>query len=119
LKQHFQFKDLFHDRPPFQTGILENYKVCALQDTESRELLNEVGGDRDDRGRMVRCLGRLKREVVGTRWVFHVMSIRTTDWEEVGWTKRVAGAGMVKRLEEDIEETIKRRIASNIEKLMN
>jgi hypothetical protein len=91
-KLQFQFADLFHDRPPFVRGELENYQISALQETESKVLLDLNGSPP-----MVRCLGRLKRAIAGPPgWMLHIINIRATDWEEVRWTKRIAGAGMMK-----------------------
>ncbi|KFY26774.1 hypothetical protein V491_01162 [Pseudogymnoascus sp. VKM F-3775] len=39
-KQIFQFADVFHNNPPFVNGVLANYRVSALQERESKELLN-------------------------------------------------------------------------------
>jgi len=83
VKQHFQFADLFHDRPPFLNGILENYKISDLANTESKQLL---GGSSE--GQQVRCLGMMRREFQGKR-VLVIQNIRQTDWEEIGRTKRI------------------------------
>jgi hypothetical protein len=92
FKLHFHFADLFHGRPPFIHGTLENAKISGLQETESRILL-----DVDSHVPMVRCLGRLKRVIAGPPgWMLHIINIRATDWEEVRWTRKVAGAGMMK-----------------------
>ena len=88
-KQHFQFSDLFHGRPPFQSGVLANYKAAALLETESRVFLS--GDDI-----MARCFGRLKRDSSNQRWILLIISIRETDWEEIRWTKRIVSAGIVK-----------------------
>lgn len=91
-KLQFQFADLFHDRPPFIRGELESYKISTLQETESRVLLEWDGSPP-----MVRCLGRLNRTFAGPPgWILHILNIRETDWEEVRWTKGIAGAGMEK-----------------------
>jgi hypothetical protein len=90
-KQRFEFADLFHDRPPFINGTLENFKVCALQETESSRLSGEGSP-----GKMVRCIGRIKRDLTRKCWMLHVINIRATDWEEVRHTKRIAGAGKIK-----------------------
>jgi hypothetical protein len=97
-RQHFQFGDLFHGNPPFVSGLLENVAVSRLQDMESKVLLT-AGGVRygESEGQMVRVLGQLRRVLVGVGWVLHVSQIRETDWEEVRWTKGIAGAGEVKR----------------------
>jgi hypothetical protein len=39
---------------------------------------------------MARCLGRLKRDPRNpAAWLFHIINIRETDWEEIRWTKRI------------------------------
>ncbi|OBT77581.1 hypothetical protein VF21_04564 [Pseudogymnoascus sp. 05NY08] len=86
-KQIFQFADIFHNGPPFVNGVLANYRVSALQERESRELL---AGNREELG-MVRCLGRLKAQVGGNGWMLHLDNIRKSDWEEVRWTRRIVG----------------------------
>jgi hypothetical protein len=90
-KQHFQFADIFHDRPPFMNAVLENYLISTLQESETRVLLGK-----EIAVTMVRCMGRLKRVQKGRGWIFDIINIRATNWEEVRWTKRIAGAGMVK-----------------------
>lgn len=84
-KQHFQFADLFHDRPPFSNGILANYKTTGLVESESRVL---IGSKR----MMVRCLGYLKRDYKNDAWLLHIINIRQTDWEEIKWTRGVVSA---------------------------
>ncbi|KAN0119964.1 hypothetical protein V8E51_002172 [Hyaloscypha variabilis] len=90
-KQHFQFADLWHDRPPFPNGILINYKMSGLVESESKAFLGA------DEGTLARCLGRLKRDSKSaTGWMLHILNIRLTDWEEIRWTKRIVSAGLVK-----------------------
>ena len=92
-KLYFEFADLFHDRPPFIRGTLENSKISSLQETESRMLLGVNGS-----APMTRCLGRLKRAIAGPPgWMLYIINIRPTDWEEVRWTRQIAGAGMAKQ----------------------
>jgi hypothetical protein len=91
-KLYFEFSDLFHDRPPFIRGTLENNKISSLQETESRMLLGVNGT-----APLIRCLGRLKRVIAGPPgWMLYIINIRPTDWEEVRWTTQIAGAGMMK-----------------------
>lgn len=91
-KQHFQFADLWHDRPPYPTGLLANYKSSGLTETESRVFIGASGV-----GVMARCLGTLKREKKsGSGWLLHICSIRQADWEEIRWTRRIVSAGQVK-----------------------
>jgi hypothetical protein len=90
-KQHFQFADLWHDRPPFPNGVLANYKTTGLVESECKAFLGA------DEGRLTRCLGRLKRtSKSATGWMLHIINIRTTDWEEIKWTKRIVSAGLPK-----------------------
>lgn len=84
IKQHFQFLDLWHDRPPLAAGILANYKSTSLAEGESKIFLEGPSG------KMVRCLGRLKRNArhhMG--WILNIINIRETDWEEIIWTRRI------------------------------
>jgi len=91
-KLYFEFADLFHDRPPFICGTLERNRISGLQETESR-MFQRVNGSRP----MTRCLGRLKRIIsVPPGWMLYIINIRPTDWEEVRWTRQIAGAGMEK-----------------------
>jgi hypothetical protein len=90
-KQHFQFADLWHDRPPFPNGVLANYKTTGLVESECKVFLGA------DEGRLTRCLGRLKRDSKSaTGWMLHIINIRTTAWEEIKWTKRIVSAGLLK-----------------------
>jgi len=82
-KQHFQFLDLWHDRPPFTNGILDNFKMTGLAESESRVFLTSGGK------KMARVLGRPKRDVKNQSWWLQVINIRETDWEEIKWTRRI------------------------------
>lgn len=90
--QHFHFADLWHDRPPYPTGVLANYKSSGLAETESKVFVGAPEGI------MARCFGTLRRQTKGTGggWLLHIVSIRETDWEEIRWTKRIVSAGLVK-----------------------
>ncbi|KAG4434511.1 hypothetical protein IFR05_010016 [Cadophora sp. M221] len=90
-KQHFQFADLWHDRPPFPNAILGNYKTSGLAESESRVF---IGAEKHT---MARCIGRLKKNTKNANgWFIEIINIRPTDWEEVKWTKRIVSAGLVK-----------------------
>lgn len=90
-KQHFQFADLWHDRPPFPNGILANYKTSGLAESESRAFIGA------EEYLMARCIGRLRRDVKNsTGWFIDIINVRSTDWEEIKWTKRIVSAGLVK-----------------------
>ncbi|THV54314.1 hypothetical protein BGAL_0029g00080 [Botrytis galanthina] len=82
-KQHFQFADLFHDRPPFAKGILANFKTTGLAESESRAFIES------SESLMARCLGRVKKDVKNDSWLLHIINVRVTDWEEIRWTKRI------------------------------
>ncbi|TGO32044.1 hypothetical protein BHYA_0362g00060 [Botrytis hyacinthi] len=82
-KQHFQFADLFHDRPPFAQGILANFKTTGLAESESRTFIES------SESLMARCLGRVKKDVKNGSWLLHIINVRVTDWEEIRWTKRI------------------------------
>ncbi|KAI9645097.1 hypothetical protein NHQ30_005831 [Ciborinia camelliae] len=82
-KQHFQFSDLFHDRPPFAKGILANFKTTGLAESESKVFIES------SETLMARCLGRVKKDVKNGAWLLHIINVRVTDWEEIRWTKRI------------------------------
>jgi hypothetical protein len=90
-KQHFQFADLWHDRPPFPNGLLTNYETSDLAESESKIFVGV------EEAMMARCLGRLKRDSKSEAgWLIHIVTIRVTDWEEIRWTKRIVSADLVK-----------------------
>ena len=90
-KQHFQFADLWHDRPPFPNGTLANYKTSGLAESESRTFIGA------EEHLMARCIGRMRRDTKkSTGWLMDIINIRPTDWEEIKWTKRIVSAGLVK-----------------------
>lgn len=93
-KQIFQFADIFHNSPPFVSGVLANYRVSALLERESKELLTGVR----EVPEMVRCLGRLKAQVGENGWILHLDNIRKSDWEEVRWTRRIVGIQEVNKV---------------------
>lgn len=89
-KQNFQFGDIFHNKPPFISGVLEKYASSDLQKTESFELITVDQEKREDElGQMVRVLGRVKRVIQGRGYSMDIVNIRKTDWEEVRWTQRI------------------------------
>ncbi|TEY52529.1 hypothetical protein BOTCAL_0256g00050 [Botryotinia calthae] len=82
-KQHFQFTDLFHDRPPFAKGILANFRTTGLAESESKIFIES------SESLMARCMGRVKKDMRTGSWLLHIMNVRVTDWEEIRWTKRI------------------------------
>lgn len=89
-KQNFQFGDMFHNKPPFISGVLEKYASSDIQKTESFELITVDKEKREDElGQMVRVLGRVKRVIQGRGYSMDIVNIRKTDWEEVRWTQRI------------------------------
>lgn len=89
-KQNFQFGDIFHNKPPFISGVLEKYASSDLQKTESFDLITVNQEKREDElGQMVRVLGRVKRVIQGRGYSMDIVNIRKTDWEEVRWTQRI------------------------------
>jgi hypothetical protein len=98
--QHFQFLDLWHDRPPYAPGILMNYKTTGLAESESKIFLE------GKMGKMARCLTRLKRDAKSKMgWLLNIINIRETDWEEIRWTKRiVSGDDLAKRMQDGFKD---------------
>jgi hypothetical protein len=100
--QHFQFLDLWHDRPPYAPGILTNYKTTGLAESESKIFLE------GKMGKMARCLTRLKRDAKSKMgWLLNIINIRETDWEEIRWTKRiVSGDDLAKRMQDGFRDGV-------------
>jgi len=85
--QHFQFTDLFRDQLPYLTGKLQDWKNGSLLDQQSQVFLADWA-----KLMMCRCMAKMMRDAkVQTGWVVCVLSIRETDWSEVGLTKRIFG----------------------------
>lgn len=88
-KQHFQFGDLYTDKPPYLSGLYTLWKGVGLWDNDSKELAGERG-----RGKMVRVLGRIKKKEPrhekepGVEMI--VLSIWEVDWEDIGVAKGIA-----------------------------
>ena len=87
-KQHFQFGDLFTDKPPYLSGLYTLWKGAGLWDNDSKELVGEQG-----RGKMVRVLGRIKKKEPqheqGPAVEMIVLSIWEVDWEDIGIAKGI------------------------------
>ncbi|RFU30194.1 hypothetical protein B7463_g6121, partial [Scytalidium lignicola] len=82
MKQHFKFADLFHDRPPFPSGVILNYNTTGLMEIETSRFL-------EGESVLARCLGTLQKDPKDETWTFHVTNIRETNWSEIAMTKRV------------------------------
>lgn len=75
-KQHFVFKDLYHDKPPHLGGTFELWSQSPLWDADSK-----VFSMPKDGGRMCRLVGRMRR--VEMKWMLEVISIWEASWEDV------------------------------------
>ncbi len=81
-KQHFVFADLFHNHPPFLNGVYELWKGVELWDYDSSLFLVASNVER-----MCRCVGRLKRE--GKGWKFIVLNIWEASWDDIDYVKGI------------------------------
>lgn len=77
-KQHFVFKDLYHDKPPYLTGTFELFDQSELWELDSKTFLTRRPG-----GIMCRCVGRMKR--AEGKWRLEIFSIWEASWEEVDY----------------------------------
>ena len=80
-KQHFVFKDLYHDHPPHLEGSFELWEQSRLWELDSKIFLQPRQG-----GVMCRAVARMRRD--GMKWRLEVLSIWEASWEDV---ERVAG----------------------------
>ncbi|KAI9718777.1 MAG: hypothetical protein M1812_003951 [Candelaria pacifica] len=83
-KQHFQFSDLYHDRPPFLNGIYEGWRGVGLWEYDSSLFLGEEG-----KGRTCRCVGRIKWAKETKGWILLVMNIWADVWDDVAFVKGI------------------------------
>ncbi|KAH8816050.1 hypothetical protein F5884DRAFT_206453 [Xylogone sp. PMI_703] len=83
MKQHFKFADLFHERPPFPTGLLLNYKTTGLMEIETNRFLQT------SESVLARCLGTIQKDAKAETWSLQITNIRETNWNEIAMTRRV------------------------------
>ena len=75
-KQHFVFKDLYHDNPPHLNGTFELWDQSRLWDLDSAAFLTPK-----PEGTMARIIARMKRD--GQKWRLEVLNIWEASWEDV------------------------------------
>ena len=80
-KQHFVFKDLYHDNPPHLNGTFELWDQSRLWELDSVAFLTLK-----PEGTMARVIAKMKRD--GQKWRLEVMNIWEASWEDV---EHVAG----------------------------
>lgn len=90
-KQHFLFKDLYHDKPPYLEGTYELFDQALLWDLDSKPFLKARGP-----GILSRVIARMKRE--GQKWRLEILNIWEASWEDVNY---VAGIYTGETYEED------------------
>lgn len=76
-KQHFKFKDIYHDNPPYLEGTFELWQQAQLWDLDSKVFLQASKG----KGIMCRAIARMKRD--GQNWRLDVLSVWEAKWDDV------------------------------------
>ncbi|KXT14671.1 hypothetical protein AC579_6401 [Pseudocercospora musae] len=76
-KQYFNFKDLYHDRPPFCDGTFELWDQSNLWDLDSRPFLDAS----EDSSITCRAVGKMKREA--QKWKLDILGIWAADAADV------------------------------------
>ncbi|MCJ1380079.1 hypothetical protein MMC17_003182 [Xylographa soralifera] len=85
VEQFIQFADLFRsEKPPFLNGSFVGWKGVDLWDNDSKAFLGNTG-----KGKIARCVGRIKRDEAGRGWKMMVLSIWEADWDDVGYVKGI------------------------------
>ncbi|MCJ1404479.1 hypothetical protein MMC11_007705 [Xylographa trunciseda] len=85
VEQFIQFADIFRsEKPPFLSGSFVGWKGVDLWDNDSRAFLGDAG-----KGKIARCVGRMKRDETGKGWKMLVLSIWRANWEDVGHVKGI------------------------------
>lgn len=90
-KQHFVFKDLYHDKPPYLEGTYELWDQARLWDLDSKPFLKARGP-----GILSRVIARTKRE--GQKWRLEILNVWEASWDDVNY---VAGIYTGEVYEED------------------
>lgn len=75
-KQHFVFKDLYHDNPPHVNGTFELWDQSKLWELDSKVFLVLR-----EEGIMCRVIARMRSE--GTKWRLEILSVWETSWQDV------------------------------------
>lgn len=78
-KQHFTFRDIYHDNPPYLEGIFELWQQAQLWDLDSKVFLEASKGN----AIMCRAIARMRRD--GQKWRLDVLSIWEATWEDVDY----------------------------------
>ena len=79
-KQHFQFRELLKDCPPYLNGVLTGFEVAGAVDLAAQKFL--VGTRKI--GMKCFCRSKLRPDKHSpSGWFIHVLAIRTTTWQEV------------------------------------
>lgn len=76
-KQHFRFKDIYHDNPPYLEGTFVLWQQAKLWDLDSKVFLEASKGE----GIMCRAIARMKRD--GQKWQLNVLSVWEASSEDV------------------------------------
>ncbi|KAI0477736.1 hypothetical protein GGR56DRAFT_638498 [Xylariaceae sp. FL0804] len=86
-KQHFQFVDLFKDQQPYPSAVLAGWKVGSQLDHHSSVFLQTESGPR-----LCWCICKpVKDSKAAMGWTYTVLSIKETDWDQIGWATSVIG----------------------------
>jgi hypothetical protein len=82
VKQHFEFWDIFHDKPPYVAGHYDLWKGNDLWDYESGQFL-EV----NDEKKFCRCICRPKK--VDDKLTLMILNIWESSWDDVEYVKGI------------------------------
>ncbi|MCJ1479638.1 hypothetical protein MMC13_008324 [Lambiella insularis] len=85
VEQFVQFADLFRsEKPPFLSGSYVGWKGVDLWDCDSKVFLGDGG-----KGKIARCVGRMKRDEARKTWKMMVLSMWEATWEDVAYAKGI------------------------------
>jgi hypothetical protein len=82
VKQHFEFWDIFHDKPPYITGHYDLWKGNDLWDYESGQFL-----EFNDGMKFCRCICRPKK--VDDKLTLMILNIWESSWDDVEYVKGI------------------------------
>lgn len=75
-KQHFIFRDLYHEKPPHLSGVLDFGPRGSRVDFESQALLQARCANVE-----CRVIAKMTRD--GQQWVLDILRVSETDWSQI------------------------------------
>ncbi len=94
-RQHFVFRDLYHDHAPHLDGTFELCQQSRLWNLDSKVFLTP----RRD-GIMCRAIAKMKQDIEKKKWRLEVLSIWEATWEDVDYVAGIYATDLTSAVKE-------------------